>query len=158
MSHPSRRFVLACSSRLAALGALRVGVPLAGAGGLSGSGCAGGGGPQSAGNAADIAVGELVAFSGFVLGRDADGLYAMTAICTHLGCDISASGTVNSGGLSCDCHGSTFDASGEVTNGPATAALDHLEVTVDEAGEITVDTSVTVWVDARVAVEGDTGG
>ena len=72
------------------------------------------------------------------IGRDAGGLYAMTLTCTHQGCDIGETGTVSTSGLQCGCHGSTFDANGNVTGGPAQMPLAHFAVSVDESGNVTV--------------------
>lgn len=100
-------------------------------------------GPQSfgdvtAGNAANLAVGDIKAVSGApcFVARDASGVYAMTTTCTHQGCDI-ANG-VQGSVILCSCHGSEFDAEGNVLRGPAQAALAHFLVTVDSAGVITV--------------------
>jgi len=49
--------------------------------------------------------------------------YALDNLCTHLACHLS-SGKVESGGLTCLCHGSIFDlATGEPINPPATRAV-----------------------------------
>jgi Rieske Fe-S protein len=53
---------------------------------------------------------------------------AFTAICTHLGCTVN---TVADGTIDCPCHGSKFSISdGTVVNGPATAPLARINITV----------------------------
>ncbi len=54
---------------------------------------------------------------------------ALTSICTHTGCDNawSFSGAI----LTCGCHGSRFDTSGNVLNGPANAPLASFEVALE---------------------------
>lgn len=60
----------------------------------------------------------------FVFG-DAEGVYAVSAVCTHLGCIV----TRQAGGeFLCPCHGSRFDARGRPVAGPAPRALEWLEV------------------------------
>jgi Rieske Fe-S protein len=105
-------------------------------------------GPVAAGNVADVSEGSLRAVSGLILGRDAGGLYAMTATCTHQGCRVSVSGTA----LNCPCHGSAFDANGAVTRGPAGSPLRHFLVTLAADGAITIDPTMTVAAAARTAV------
>lgn len=56
--------------------------------------------------------------------RDGSGFYALSLVCTHLGCTV----TVSSGRLSCPCHGSEFDRQGEVLKGPADKPLLRLKV------------------------------
>jgi nitrite reductase/ring-hydroxylating ferredoxin subunit len=59
--------------------------------------------------------------------RDADGrLYAVSAKCTHLGCEVSW----NNGETTwdCPCHGSIFAADGTVIHGPAVSDLERREV------------------------------
>ena len=56
--------------------------------------------------------------------RDESGYYALSLICTHLGCTV----VVAEEGLSCPCHGSRFDRQGKVLKGPADRALDRLKV------------------------------
>lgn len=46
---------------------------------------------------------------------------ALTSVCTHSGCDRNWTFTNNR--YTCTCHGSVFDPSGRVLNGPATAPL-----------------------------------
>lgn len=53
---------------------------------------------------------------------------AFTAVCTHLGCTVSA---VNDNVISCPCHGSQYDAaSGENIGGPAPAPLAEHQIKV----------------------------
>jgi cytochrome b6-f complex iron-sulfur subunit len=54
-----------------------------------------------------------------VLLRDAGGPYALSLVCTHLGCTV----TVSAREMSCPCHGSRFDRQGRVLNGPADRPL-----------------------------------
>lgn len=56
--------------------------------------------------------------------RDEAGLYALSLICTHLGCTV----TVTEKSLSCPCHGSTFDRQGNVIKGPANKSLERREL------------------------------
>ena len=94
-------------------------------------------GDVSAGNASDLAVGEIKAVSGSpcFVARDSSGVYAMTTTCTHEGCDMS--GGVQGQRVVCGCHGSMFDANGNVLAGPAQLPLQHFAVTIDSSGAIT---------------------
>ncbi len=63
-----------------------------------------------------------------VLVRSGDEVRAFSATCTHQGCTVDS---VTDGVISCPCHGSTFDAgTGEVVTGPASRALDTVQVSV----------------------------
>ncbi len=134
---------------------LAQGSALAGAASL-GIGCVAGGGPIDGGNVSALPVGTLktIATDSIALGRDAKGVYAMTLICPHAGCDMSSRGSVSMQGVVCNCHGSMFDANGDVMQGPARSPLEHYLVTISAAGEITIDTSQTVDASTRVAVKG----
>ena len=63
--------------------------------------------------------------------RDAAGeLHTLSARCTHLGCPVAwnhAQGTWD-----CKCHGSRFDAMGQVINGPANTPLEAVEISTDD--------------------------
>jgi len=58
------------------------------------------------------------------------GFVALSKTCTHSGCGLAR---YNNGTslLECDCHGSRFSTSGQVTTGPATAPLRNYPVTVN---------------------------
>lgn len=60
--------------------------------------------------------------------RDGGGLYALSLVCTHLGCTVS----VSAGALTCPCHGSIFDRQGRVLKGPADRPLGRLKVAEGE--------------------------
>ena len=97
-------------------------------------------GDVPAGNVSQLAVGSLqkVGIEPVCIGRDKAGVYAMTLTCTHAGCDMGQNGSVSGQGLFCGCHGSVFDANGNVVRGPATQPLDHFAVTADASGNLTV--------------------
>ena len=46
-------------------------------------------------------------------------ILVLIAICTHLGCVPQPIGTGNFGGFLCPCHGSHYDTSGRIRQGPA---------------------------------------
>ena len=83
----------------------------------------------------------------FVL-REEDKFRAISAVCTHLGCTVDRSAE----GFRCPCHGSAFDAKGNVQGGPAPRGLPWLPLTlagdsslvVDLAGEVTADVALVV--------------
>jgi cytochrome b6-f complex iron-sulfur subunit len=109
-------------------------------------------GNVSAGNASDLSIGALRAIPGepVCIGRDANGVYAMTLICTHQGCDIGQNGTVSPSGLYCACHGSAFDVNGSVVRGPAPSPLAHFAVSADASGNLTVHTGTEVDPSSRL--------
>jgi len=70
----------------------------------------------------------------FFVFRDAQGVYAISATCTHLGCTVTRSAQ----GFACPCHGSKFGAVGGVEAGPAPRALPWLEVGRAADGQLVV--------------------
>ena len=108
----------------------------------------------AAGNASELAVGQIKVVPGApaAIARDAQGVYAMTLVCTHAGCDISTQGSVSASGIVCDCHGSRFDVDGNVVAGPASSPLQHYQVSADAGGNLTIDGNVPVASSARLAV------
>ncbi|HJU84701.1 MAG TPA: Rieske (2Fe-2S) protein [Holophagaceae bacterium] len=70
------------------------------------------------------------------------GVFALSAVCTHLGCITRYLSDENV--IACPCHGSRFDLEGNVVHGPAPRPLQWVEVKADQAGNLLVDTSVVV--------------
>jgi Rieske Fe-S protein len=109
-------------------------------------------GPVTAGNVSALSVGALLVMSNLVVARDANGVYAMSGVCTHAGCLMDDSSSTIAAGLNCPCHGSKFDGNGSVTRGPAQTPLQHYAVTVAADGTITVDGSQPVPPETRTPV------
>lgn len=80
--------------------------------------------------------------------KDGVQVYAISTVCTHLGCIVKP--TEN--GFDCPCHGSKFGKDGSVIKGPAPKGLPWLEVKnlggdnflVDEGKSVAAGTTVTV--------------
>lgn len=73
--------------------------------------------------------------------RSAEGFFAMSAVCTHLGC-IARWEPENSQ-FFCPCHGSRYFPDGKVKQGPAPKTLQRLQLTL-ERGILIVDTAKIV--------------
>ena len=72
---------------------------------------------------------------------DSEGIYAISAVCPHLGCIVSRDADEH---FDCPCHGSRFGPSGAVLGGPAPSGLSWLEVSRAPNGLLYVDTSRSV--------------
>ncbi len=83
----------------------------------------------------------------FIL-RSAEGMRALSAICTHLGCIVKQVPD----GFNCPCHGSKFDADGKVLGGPAPKALEWLKVDLSPDGQLTVDLNTKVKKDEVLSI------
>ncbi len=68
--------------------------------------------------------------------------YALSAVCTHLGC--IANWKAEEGIVACPCHGSKFDKDGNVIAGPAPRPLPRFAMSLDDQGMLVVDKSVIV--------------
>jgi cytochrome b6-f complex iron-sulfur subunit len=82
------------------------------------------------------------------IGHDDGGLYAIDAVCTHLGCLVEQKA---GDGFACPCHGSRFAADGQVQNGPANKALRHLALNRNPDGQVVVDRAQPVASGTRLA-------
>jgi len=78
---------------------------------------------------------------------DAKGFYAISAVCTHLGCVVARQ---DNGSFFCPCHGSRFDTHGKAVAGPAPKALVHLALFVSSDGQLVVDHDREVGSDVRL--------
>jgi len=72
---------------------------------------------------------------GFFVIRQGGQWFALSAICTHKKCRLSAEPDRT---FLCPCHGSTFGPDGRVTKGPAGRDLPVYPVTVNERDELLV--------------------
>ncbi len=66
--------------------------------------------------------------------RERDGFIAISMVCTHLGCTVE----YQSKAFVCQCHGSRYDGDGNVTKGPALAALTRLKVEQSPDGHVII--------------------
>ncbi len=74
--------------------------------------------------------------------RTKDGFYAVSAVCTHLGCITQWKPEANQ--IACPCHGSKFKPDGTKIEGPAPRPLPHFSITLTADGELLVDKVETV--------------
>jgi cytochrome b6-f complex iron-sulfur subunit len=72
--------------------------------------------------------------------RNAEGFYALIAVCTHLGCSPNWLAAENK--FKCPCHGSGFYMSGVNFEGPAPRPLERASIVLADDGQILVDKSV----------------
>jgi cytochrome b6-f complex iron-sulfur subunit len=70
------------------------------------------------------------------------GVFALSAVCTHLGCITRFLSDQNI--IACPCHGSRFDLEGNVVEGPAPRPLPWLQVATDPSGLLVVDTGIVI--------------
>ena len=77
----------------------------------------------------------------YVIGTSG-GVYALSAVCTHLGCITRFKSDERA--IACPCHGSRFDLEGNVTHGPAPRPLPWLDVSEDANGNLLVDTGIVI--------------
>jgi cytochrome b6-f complex iron-sulfur subunit len=69
--------------------------------------------------------------------RTAQGFFAESAVCTHLGCITKWNPEANL--IQCPCHGSMFQKDGTVAHGPAPRPLPHFLVRLMPDGTLLVD-------------------
>jgi Rieske Fe-S protein len=73
---------------------------------------------------------------GFFVIRRGGNLEALSSICTHRRCTVSAETDQS---FYCECHGSTFDPAGKVTEGPAQRNLPVLTTSTNAEGHLIVN-------------------
>ncbi len=69
--------------------------------------------------------------------RMPEGFYAVSAVCTHLGCVTQWKPDADM--IACPCHGSKFKADGTKIEGPAPRPLPHFAILLTADGELLVD-------------------
>jgi Rieske Fe-S protein len=130
-----RQFLLLTAATVAVCGCQSVGTP--------GGTAAGGGHPRN------IDAGPVSGYAhdgvypnfrdlGFFVIRSGGKLTALSSICTHRNCKLTAEADRT---YYCECHGSTFDPTGKVTEGPATRNLPVLPTSNDAGGHLIVTVS-----------------
>ena len=72
--------------------------------------------------------------------RETDGFYALSAICTHLGC--TPRWLPSEDKFKCPCHGSGYHRDGINFEGPTPRPLERLKITLDDDGQILVDRNI----------------
>lgn len=74
------------------------------------------------------------------ISSDNDGIYAISSVCTHLGCLVYPV----EWGFQCPCHGSKYTKDGKVIGGPAPRPLPWFEINQEVDGTLVVDTARAV--------------
>lgn len=69
--------------------------------------------------------------------RNADGMYALLSVCTHLGC--TPNWLAGEAKFKCPCHGSGFYMSGVNFEGPAPRPLERVRIVLADDGQVLVD-------------------
>ena len=89
------------------------------------------------GNAMNYTLGLTKEFKdeNVIVFRDDEGFYAISTVCTHLGCIVQK----NASGFQCPCHGSRFAPDGKLVRGPAPKALAWLHIATSPSGQLVVD-------------------
>jgi cytochrome b6-f complex iron-sulfur subunit len=82
--------------------------------------------------------------------RTPQGFYAVSSVCTHLGC-ITAWHPEDDL-IECPCHGSKFRPNGAKVAGPAPRPLPHFLITLSLDGELQVDKLETVQINRALKV------
>ena len=80
--------------------------------------------------------------SGIYIIRAKEGFFALSAVCTHLGCLTAWKPEM--GIIACPCHGSKFHREGNKIEGPAPRPLPWLRTWVNDEGDLMVDRSTTI--------------
>lgn len=81
----------------------------------------------------------------YIVRKREGSFYALSSVCTHLGCITNYQSAVKK--IACPCHGSLFDLEGNVLSGPAPKSLKRILIEQNDRGVLVVDTSVDVGED-----------
>jgi len=105
-----------------------------------------------AGTLADFPIGSTTIFADkrVAINRDADGIYAFSMVCTHLGCTVRW--FQNDSMFRCPCHGSRYLRDGVRFYGPAPRPLDNFQISLAPDGTLVVDRSKIVARSSRLAL------
>ena len=76
--------------------------------------------------------------------------YAMSAVCTHLGCITGWN--ADEGVIACPCHGSRYDTEGNVIGGPAPRPLPRYQLSLQDQDRLVVDKGTIVGEDSVLKV------
>jgi len=83
----------------------------------------------------------------FVVRDEQGSFYALSAVCTHLGCttkwNASGVGGNPNAVIACPCHGSLFNKRGELIQGPAQRSLDKFRLRLED-NKLVVNTAEIV--------------
>ena len=77
--------------------------------------------------------------SGLYVVHGPEGIYALTAVCTHLGCVTAWRPELDM--VACPCHGSKFHIDGVKIEGPAPRPLPWLKAWLNDEGNLMIDRS-----------------
>jgi cytochrome b6-f complex iron-sulfur subunit len=96
-------------------------------------------GPPSAFNVGEVSERYMREYRVWIV-REEEGLYALSGICTHLGCTPRWLGPENK--FKCPCHGSGFRRDGSNFEGPAPRPLERVKITRSDDGQVLIDKAV----------------
>lgn len=82
--------------------------------------------------------------------RRPEGFYALSSVCSHLGCNVRWNN--ERGGFDCPCHGSTFDKNGKNVGGPAPKPLKWYQLTLITDNKLQVNKAREVKQNFRLKV------
>lgn len=89
----------------------------------------------------------------FIVRDEQGSFYALSAVCTHLGCtakwNVSGIDGNPDNVISCPCHGSLFNKKGELIEGPAQRDLDKFRIRLED-NELIVNTAEKVSEDEMI--------
>ena len=74
-----------------------------------------------------------------IIKRTEEGVIAISLVCTHLGCTVEKN--KDGDGFTCPCHGSRYNKSGRVLEGPATKSLPRYRIEEQADGTLRLYTN-----------------